>query len=161
VIFINQIRMKIGVMFGSPETTTGGNALKFYASVRLDIRRIGAIKDRDEVVGNQTRVKVVKNKVAPPFRQVEFDIMYGEGISKNGELLDLGVTAGVIEKSGAWFSYSGERIGQGRENAKTFLQQHPEMAQEIERKIRENAGLIAAKITDASSEDDRSADAAE
>jgi recombination protein RecA len=161
VIFINQIRMKIGVMFGSPETTTGGNALKFYASVRLDIRRIGAIKDRDEVVGNQTRVKVVKNKVAPPFRQVEFDIMYGEGISKNGELLDLGVTAGVIEKSGAWFSYSGERIGQGRENAKTFLKQHPEMAQEIERKIRENAGLIAAKITDASSEDDRSADAAE
>jgi recombination protein RecA len=161
VIFINQIRMKIGVMFGSPETTTGGNALKFYASVRLDIRRIGAIKDRDEVVGNQTRVKVVKNKVAPPFRQVEFDIMYGEGISKNGELLDLGVTAGVIEKSGAWFSYSGERIGQGRENAKSFLKQHPEMAQEIERKIRENAGLIAAKITDASSEDDRSADAAE
>jgi recombination protein RecA len=161
VIFINQIRMKIGVMFGSPETTTGGNALKFYASVRLDIRRIGAIKDRDEVVGNQTRVKVVKNKVAPPFRQVEFDIMYGEGISKNGELLDLGVTAGVIEKSGAWFSYSGERIGQGRENAKNFLKQHPEMAQEIERKIRENAGLIAAKITDASSEDDRSADAAE
>src|SRR5829696_6440346 len=161
VIFINQIRMKIGVMFGSPETTTGGNALKFYASVRLDIRRIGAIKDRDEVVGNQTRVKVVKNKVAPPFRQVEFDIMYGEGISKNGELLDLGVTAGVIEKSGAWFSYSGERIGQGRENAKNFLKQHPEMAQEIERKIRENAGLIAAKITDASGEDDRSADAAE
>jgi len=161
VIFINQIRMKIGVMFGSPETTTGGNALKFYASVRLDIRRIGAIKDRDEVVGNQTRVKVVKNKVAPPFRQVEFDIMYGEGISKNGELLDLGVTAGVVEKSGAWFSYSGERIGQGRENAKNFLKQHPEMAQEIERKIRENAGLIAAKITDASSEDDRSADAAE
>jgi len=162
VIFINQIRMKIGVMFGSPETTTGGNALKFYASVRLDIRRIGAIKDRDEVVGNQTRVKVVKNKVAPPFRQVEFDIMYGEGISKNGELLDLGVTAGVVEKSGSWFSYSGERIGQGRENAKTFLKQHPEVAQEIERKIRENAGLIAAKITDASSsEDDRGADAAE
>src|SRR5215213_1675858 len=151
VIFINQIRMKIGVMFGSPETTTGGNALKFYASVRLDIRRIGAIKDRDEVVGNQTRVKVVKNKVAPPFRQVEFDIMYGEGISKNGELLDLGVTANVVEKSGSWFSYSGERIGQGRENAKTFLKQHPEVAQEIERKIRENAGLIAAKITDASS----------
>src|SRR5215217_276074 len=162
VIFINQIRMKIGVMFGSPETTTGGNALKFYASVRLDIRRIGAIKDRDEVVGNQTRVKVVKNKVAPPFRQVEFDIMYGEGISKNGELLDLGVTAGVVEKSGSWFSYSGERIGQGRENAKNFLKQHPEVAQEIERKIRENAGLIAAKITDASSsEDDRGADAAE
>jgi recombination protein RecA len=162
VIFINQIRMKIGVMFGSPETTTGGNALKFYASVRLDIRRIGAIKDRDEVVGNQTRVKVVKNKVAPPFRQVEFDIMYGEGISKNGELLDLGVTAGVVEKSGAWFSYGGERIGQGRENAKNFLKQHPEVAQEIERKIRENAGLITAKITDASSgEDDRGADAAE
>jgi recombination protein RecA len=162
VIFINQIRMKIGVMFGSPETTTGGNALKFYASVRLDIRRIGAIKDRDEVVGNQTRVKVVKNKVAPPFRQVEFDIMYGEGISKNGELLDLGVTANVVEKSGAWFSYGGERIGQGRENAKNFLKQHPEVAQEIERKIRENAGLIAAKITDASSsEDDRGADAAE
>jgi len=161
VIFINQIRMKIGVMFGSPETTTGGNALKFYASVRLDIRRIGAIKDRDEVVGNQTRVKVVKNKVAPPFRQVEFDILYGEGISKTGELLDLGVTAGVVEKAGAWFSYSGERIGQGRENAKSFLKQHPEMAQELERKIRENAGLIAAKITDASSEDDRSADAAE
>jgi recombination protein RecA len=162
VIFINQIRMKIGVMFGSPETTTGGNALKFYASVRLDIRRIGAIKDRDEVVGNQTRVKVVKNKVAPPFRQVEFDIMYGEGISKSGELLDLGVTAGVVEKSGAWFSYGGERIGQGRENAKNFLKQHPEVAQEIERKIRENAGLIATKITDASSgEDDRGADAAE
>jgi recombination protein RecA len=162
VIFINQIRMKIGVMFGSPETTTGGNALKFYASVRLDIRRIGAIKDRDEVVGNQTRVKVVKNKVAPPFRQVEFDIMYGEGISKTGELLDLGVTAGVVEKSGAWFSYAGERIGQGRENAKTFLKQHPDVAQAIEQKIRENAGLIAAKITDSGGEDDdRAADAAE
>jgi recombination protein RecA len=162
VIFINQIRMKIGVMFGSPETTTGGNALKFYASVRLDIRRIGAIKDRDEVVGNQTRVKVVKNKVAPPFRQVEFDIMYGEGISKTGELLDLGVTAGVVEKSGAWFSYDGERIGQGRENAKTFLKQHPDVAQAIERKIRENAGLIAAKITDSGGDDnDRAADAAE
>src|SRR5215208_4276903 len=161
VIFINQIRMKIGVMYGSPETTTGGNALKFYASVRLDIRRIGAIKDRDEVVGNQTRVKVVKNKVAPPFRQVEFDIMYGEGISKNGELLDLGVTAGVVEKSGAWLSYGGERIGQGRENAKNFLKQHPEVAQGIVRKSRENDGLIAAKINDASSsEDDRSADAA-
>jgi recombination protein RecA len=154
VIFINQIRMKIGVMFGSPETTTGGNALKFYASVRLDIRRIGAIKDRDEVVGNQTRVKVVKNKVAPPFRQVEFDIMYGEGISKNGELLDLGVTAGVVEKSGSWFSYAGERIGQGRENAKTFLKQHPDVAEAIERKIRENAGLIAAKITNPSGEED-------
>jgi recombination protein RecA len=162
VIFINQIRMKIGVMFGSPETTTGGNALKFYASVRLDIRRIGAIKDRDEVVGNQTRVKVVKNKVAPPFRQVEFDIMYGEGISKTGELLDLGVTAGVVEKSGSWFSYAGERIGQGRENAKTFLKQHPDVAQAIEQKIRENAGLIAAKITDSGGEDDdRTADAAE
>jgi recombination protein RecA len=161
VIFINQIRMKIGVMFGSPETTTGGNALKFYASVRLDIRRIGAIKDRDEVVGNQTRVKVVKNKVAPPFRQVEFDIMYGEGISKSGELLDLGVTAGVVEKSGAWFSYGGERIGQGRENAKIFLKQHPDVAQAIEQKIRANAGLIAAKITDGGGEDDRSADAAE
>jgi recombination protein RecA len=162
VIFINQIRMKIGVMFGSPETTTGGHALKFYASVRLDIRRIGAIKDRDEVVGNQTRVKVVKNKVAPPFRQVEFDIMYGEGISKSGELLDLGVTAGVVEKSGAWFSYGGERIGQGRENAKNFLKQHPDVAEEIERKIRENAGLIVAKIADApGGEDDRGADAAE
>ena len=162
VIFINQIRMKIGVMFGSPETTTGGNALKFYASVRLDIRRIGAIKDRDEVVGNQTRVKVVKNKVAPPFRQVEFDIMYGEGISKTGELLDLGVTAGVVEKSGSWFSYAGERIGQGRENAKTFLKQHPDVAQAIEQKIRENAGLIAAKINDSDGEDDdRAADAAE
>jgi recombination protein RecA len=162
VIFINQIRMKIGVMFGSPETTTGGNALKFYASVRLDIRRIGAIKDRDEVVGNQTRVKVVKNKVAPPFRQVEFDIMYGEGISKSGELLDLGVAAGVVEKSGAWFSYGGERIGQGRENAKQFLKQHPDVAVAIEQKIRQNAGLIAAKITDASGDDDdRSANAAE
>jgi recombination protein RecA len=147
VIFINQIRMKIGVMFGNPETTTGGNALKFYASVRLDIRRIGAIKDRDEVVGNQTRVKVVKNKVAPPFRQVEFDIMYGEGISKVGELIDLGVTAGVVEKSGSWFSYNGERIGQGRENAKSFLKTHPETAQAIEVAIRSNAGLIAAKIT--------------
>jgi recombination protein RecA len=143
VIFINQIRMKIGVMFGSPETTTGGNALKFYASVRLDIRRIGAIKDRDEVVGNTTRVKVVKNKVAPPFRQVEFDIMYGEGISKTGELIDLGVTAGVVEKSGSWFSYNGERIGQGRENAKNFLRQNPDMANAIEATIRSNAGLIA------------------
>jgi recombination protein RecA len=161
VIFINQIRMKIGVMFGSPETTTGGNALKFYASVRLDIRRIGAIKDRDEVVGNQTRVKVVKNKVAPPFKQVEFDIMYGEGISKIGELLDLGVTAGIVEKSGAWFSYDGERIGQGRENAKAFLKQNPERATEIERKIRENAGLLAAKITNADAEDGEEADAAE
>ena len=141
VIFINQIRMKIGVMFGSPETTTGGNALKFYSSVRLDIRRIGAIKDRDEVVGNQTRVKVVKNKVAPPFKQVEFDIMYGEGISKNGELLDLGVKAGVVEKSGAWFSYGDERIGQGRENAKSFLKENPGVALEIEDKIRAAHGL--------------------
>lgn len=141
VIFINQIRMKIGVMFGSPETTTGGNALKFYSSVRLDIRRIGAIKDRDEVVGNATRVKVVKNKVAPPFKQVEFDIMYGEGISKNGELLDLGVKAGVVEKSGAWFSYGDERIGQGRENSKEFLKENQKIALEIEDKIRAAHGL--------------------
>jgi recombination protein RecA len=147
VIFINQIRMKIGVMFGSPETTTGGNALKFYASVRLDIRRIGAIKDREEVVGNQTRVKVVKNKVAPPFKMVEFDIMYGEGISKVGELVDLGVTAGVVEKSGSWYSHNGERIGQGRDNAKNFLKQNPDVANTIEAAIRSNAGLIAAKIT--------------
>jgi recombination protein RecA len=143
VIFINQIRMKIGVMFGNPETTSGGNALKFYSSVRLDIRRIGAIKDRDLVVGNQTRVKVVKNKVAPPFRMVEFDIMYGEGISKTGELLDLGVQAGIVEKSGAWFSCEGQRIGQGRENAKTFLKEHPDVAQKIDQKVRENAGLVA------------------
>lgn len=141
VIFINQIRMKIGVMFGSPETTTGGNALKFYSSVRLDIRRIGSIKDRDTVVGNQTRVKVVKNKMAPPFRQVEFDIMYGEGISKTGEIIDLGVQAGVVEKSGAWFSAEGERIGQGRENAKQYLREHPEMMATLERKIKENSGL--------------------
>ncbi|AVO39864.1 recombinase RecA [Pukyongiella litopenaei] len=141
VIFINQIRMKIGVMFGSPETTTGGNALKFYSSVRLDIRRIGAIKDRDEVVGNATRVKVVKNKVAPPFKQVEFDIMYGEGISKMGELLDLGVKAGVVEKSGSWFSYGDERIGQGRENAKSYLREHARVALEIEDKIRAAHGL--------------------
>ncbi|MEM1232944.1 MAG: recombinase RecA [Pseudomonadota bacterium] len=141
VIFINQIRMKFGVMFGSPETTTGGNALKFYSSVRLDIRRIGAIKDRDEVVGNATRVKVVKNKVAPPFKQVEFDIMYGEGISKMGELLDLGTKAGVVEKSGAWFSYGDERIGQGRENAKSFLKDNPKIAFEIEDKIRASHGL--------------------
>ena len=141
VIFINQIRMKIGVMFGSPETTTGGNALKFYSSVRLDIRRIGAIKDRDEVVGNTTRVKVVKNKVAPPFKQVEFDIMYGEGISKTGELIDLGVKAGVVEKSGSWFSYGDQRIGQGRENAKTFLRENPDVAHEIEDKIRAAHGL--------------------
>jgi recombination protein RecA len=147
VIFINQIRMKIGVMFGSPETTSGGNALKFYASVRMEIRRIGAIKDRDQVVGNQTRVKVVKNKVAPPFREVEFDIMYGQGISKVGELVDLGVTAGVVEKSGSWYSYNGERIGQGRDNAKTFLKDNPEKADAIEEAIRVNAGLIARKIT--------------
>ena len=153
VVFINQIRMKIGVMFGSPETTTGGNALKFYASVRLDIRRIGAIKDREEVVGNQTRVKVVKNKVAPPFKMVEFDIMYGEGISKVGELVDLGVTAGVVEKSGSWYSYSGERIGQGRDNAKAFLKQNVDMATKIEAAIRANAGLIAAKITHGSAKD--------
>jgi recombination protein RecA len=143
VIFINQIRMKIGVMFGNPETTTGGNALKFYASVRLDIRRIGAIKDKDEVVGNQTRVKVVKNKVAPPFKVVEFDIMYGEGISKTGELVDLGVKANIIEKSGAWFSYNGQRIGQGRENAKQFLKENKDVAAEIERVIRSNAGIVA------------------
>ena len=146
VIFINQIRMKIGVMYGSPETTTGGNALKFYASIRLDIRRIGAIKDRDQVVGNQTRVKVVKNKVAPPFKQVEFDIMYGEGISKTGELIDLGVRAGIVEKSGAWFSFDSVRLGQGRENAKAYLKTSPEMAERIERAIRENAGLIADRI---------------
>src|SRR6516164_7832100 len=148
VIFINQIRMKIGVMFGSPETTTGGNALKFYASIRLDIRRIGAIKDREEVVGNQTRVKVVKNKVAPPFKQIEFDIMYGEGVSKTGELVDLGVKAGIVEKSGSWFSFDSERIGQGRENAKAFLKEHPEVAERIERAIRQNAGLIAGQILD-------------
>ena len=143
VIFINQIRMKIGVMFGSPETTTGGNALKFYSSVRLDIRRIGAIKNRDEVIGNQTRVKVVKNKVAPPFREVEFDILYGEGISKMGELIDLGVKGEVIEKSGSWYSYNSERIGQGRENARQFLLDNPDIADEIEKKVRANAGLIA------------------
>ena len=146
VIFINQIRMKIGVMFGSPETTSGGNALKFYASVRLDIRRIGAIKEREEVVGNQTRVKVVKNRVAPPFKQIEFDIMYGEGISKTGELVDLGVKAGIVEKSGAWFSFDSERIGQGRENAKAYLKEHPETAMKIERAIRQNAGLLAGQI---------------
>jgi recombination protein RecA len=146
VIFINQIRMKIGVMYGSPETTTGGNALKFYASVRLDIRRIGSIKEHDEVTGNQTRVKIVKNKVAPPFKQVEFDIMYGEGISKTGELIDLGVKAGVVEKSGAWFSYDSQRLGQGRENAKNFLKNNPQIAGRIEQEIRENAGLIAERI---------------
>lgn len=146
VIFINQIRMKIGVMYGSPETTTGGNALKFYSSVRLDIRRIGAIKERDEVVGNQTRVKVVKNKLAPPFKQVEFDIMYGEGVSKMGELIDLGVKAGVVDKSGAWFSHDSQRLGQGRENAKSFLRQNPDLAGRIESAIRQNAGLIAEQI---------------
>ena len=143
VIFINQIRLKIGVMFGSPETTSGGNALKFYSSVRLDIRRIGAIKDRDEIVGNQTRVKVVKNKVAPPFRVIEFDIMYGEGISKLGELLDLGVNANIVEKAGSWFSHNEERIGQGRENAKKFLADNPSVAKAIENAVRENAGLVA------------------
>ena len=157
VVFINQIRMKIGVMFGNPETTTGGNALKFYSSVRLDIRRIGQIKERDEVVGNQTRVKVVKNKVAPPFKQVEFDIMYGEGISKMGELLDLGVKAGIVEKSGSWFSCDSQRIGQGRENAKTFLRENPDMAAMIERAIRQNAGLIAEQILDGAPEEEAEA----
>ena len=160
VIFINQIRMKIGVMFGNPETTTGGQALKFYASVRLDIRRIGAIKDRDEVVGNQTRVKVVKNKLAPPFKQVEFDIMYGEGISKMGELVDLGVKAGVVEKSGAWFSYDSVRIGQGRENAKAFLRANPEMAAKIEAAVRKNSGVIAEKILAGEDEPDDEAEEA-
>ena len=159
VIFINQIRMKIGVMYGSPETTTGGNALKFYASVRLDIRRTGAIKDHEAVVGNQTRVKVVKNKVAPPFKQVEFDIMYGEGISKVGELIDLGVKAGVVEKAGAWFSFDSTRLGQGRENAKTFLKTSPEIAKRIEVAIRDNSGLIAERILD--NVDPSEADAAE
>jgi recombination protein RecA len=154
VIFINQIRMKIGVMYGSPETTTGGNALKFYASVRLDIRRIGAIKERDEVVGNQTRVKVVKNKLAPPFKTVEFDIMYGEGVSKVGELVDLGVKVGVVEKSGAWFSYDSQRIGQGRENAKTFLKQNPDVAARIEAAVRQNSGLIADKLSGEKEEGD-------
>jgi recombination protein RecA len=153
VVFINQIRMKIGVMYGSPETTTGGNALKFYASVRLDIRRIGAIKDRDEVIGNQTRVKVVKNKLAPPFKQVEFDIMYGEGVSKMGELVDLGVKAGVVEKSGSWFSYDSQRIGQGRENAKVFLKANPDIANKIEAAVRANSGIIAEQILAAPKED--------
>src|SRR5947209_19997927 len=161
VLFINQIRMKIGIMFGNPETTTGGNALKFYASVRLDIRRIGAIKDRDEVVGNQTRVKVVKNKLAPPFKQVEFDIMYGEGVSKTGELVDLGVKAGVVEKSGSWFSYDSQRIGQGRENAKLFLKQNPDAAEKIEQAIRENAGLIAERILENGGDDNDGDSAAE
>jgi recombination protein RecA len=150
--------MKIGVMFGSPETTTGGNALKFYSSVRLDIRRIGSIKDRDEVVGNQTRVKVVKNKLAPPFREVDFDIMYGEGVSKMGELLDLGTKAGVVEKSGAWYSYDSQRLGQGRENSKQFLRDNPEIAAAIEAAVRQNAGLIADRITGVA-EPDADADA--
>jgi recombination protein RecA len=161
VIFINQIRMKIGVMYGSPETTTGGHALKFYASVRLDIRRVGVIKDRDEVVGNQTRVKVVKNKLAPPFKQVEFDIMYGEGVSKSGELVDLGLKAGVVEKSGAWFSYDSQRIGQGRENAKAFLKANPDIANKIEAAVRQNAGLIAEQILAAEGEEDKDDDAEE
>jgi recombination protein RecA len=161
VIFINQIRMKIGIMFGNPETTTGGNALKFYASVRLDIRRIGQIKEREEVVGNQTRVKVVKNKVAPPFKQVEFDIMYGEGISKTGELVDLGVKAGMVEKSGAWFSFGGERIGQGRENTKAFLKEHPKVAEQVEKAIRQNAGLIVDKMLQAAPEGEEAKDAEE
>jgi len=148
VIFINQIRMKIGVMFGNPETTTGGNALKFYASVRLDIRRIGAIKDREEVIGNQTRVKIVKNKVAPPFKTVDFDILYGEGISKTGELIDLGIKAGIVEKAGAWFSCKGERIAQGRENAKQYLKDHPELAAEIEKAIRNDAKDLTQKMLD-------------
>ncbi|MFN3688085.1 recombinase RecA [Salinarimonas sp.] len=148
VIFINQIRMKIGVMYGSPETTTGGNALKFYASVRLDIRRVSTLKDRDEAIGNQVRVKVVKNKVAPPFKQVEFDIMYGEGISKVGEVLDLGVKGGIVEKSGAWFSYDSQRLGQGRENAKTFLRENPDVANKIENSIRQNSGVLADRILD-------------
>ncbi len=158
VIFINQIRMKIGVMFGSPETTTGGNALKFYSSVRLDIRRIGALKNRDEVIGNQTRVKVVKNKVAPPFREVEFDILYGEGISKMGELLDLGVKGDVIEKSGSWYSYNSERIGQGRENARKFLLENTEIANQIETRVRANAGLLADEmLTGPEAEDEEAA----
>jgi recombination protein RecA len=161
LIFLNQIRMKIGVMFGNPETTTGGNALKFYASLRLEIRRIGQIKERDEVVGNQTRVKVVKNKLAPPFRQVEFDIMYGEGISKVGELLDLGVKAAVVEKSGAWFSYDSQRIGQGRENAKQFLREHRSVADAIEAKVREQSGVIANTMLAAAGDDAEEAEAAE
>lgn len=161
VIFINQIRYKIGVMFGSPETTSGGNALKFYSSVRLDIRRIGQIKDRDEVVGNQTRVKVVKNKVAPPFRQVEFDIIYGEGISKMGELIDLGVKAEVVDKAGSWYSYNGERIGQGREKTRNFLKANPEMAASIEDAVRRNAGLLSDELLNAGMQtDDGGADAA-
>ena len=156
VIFINQIRMKIGVMYGSPETTTGGNALKFYSSVRLDIRRIGAIKEREEVIGNQTRVKVVKNKLAPPFRQVEFDIMYGEGISKTGELLDLGVKSGVVEKSGAWFSYDSQRLGQGRENSRQFLKDNPQIADAIEASVRESSGLLSEALLAAPEGDEAS-----
>jgi recombination protein RecA len=158
VIFINQIRMKIGIMYGSPETTTGGHALKFYASVRLDIRRVGAIKERDETVGNQTRVKVVKNKLAPPFKAVEFDIMYGEGISKGGELIDLGIKAGVVEKSGAWFSFDSQRMGQGRENVKLFLKANPDIAAKIEAAIRENAGLVAERIMEVGVGDDDAED---
>ena len=158
IIFINQIRIKIGVMFGNPETTTGGNALKFYSSVRLEIRRIGAIKDRDEVIGNQTRVKVVKNKLAPPFKMVEFDIIYGEGISKLGEILDLGVTGGIVEKSGSWFSYNSERIGQGRENAKTYLRDNPEAAAQIEALLRQSAGLIGDEMLIGSPGDDKAPD---
>ncbi len=161
VIFINQIRMKIGVMFGSPETTTGGNALKFYASVRLDIRRIGAVKDREEVVGNQTRIKVVKNKMAPPFKEVIFDIMYGEGISKTGELVDLGVKAGIVEKSGSWFSYNSQRLGQGRDNAKIFLKENPAVADEIEGLLRQSSGVIAEKMLDSGPESGELPDAAE
>lgn len=160
VIFINQIRMKIGVMFGSPETTTGGNALKFYASVRLDIRRIGSIKDGETVIGNQTRVKVVKNKMAPPFRQVEFDIMYGEGISKMGEIIDLGVAGNMVEKSGAWFSYDGQRIGQGRDNAKQFLRDNPSMATTLEAKIRANAGMVADQMLAGAEQDPESSSGA-
>ena len=161
VIFINQIRMKIGVMFGSPETTSGGNSLKFYSSVRMDIRRTGAIKDKDEVIGNTTRVKVVKNKVAPPFKVVEFDLMYGKGISKTGELIDLGVKAEIVEKSGAWYAYKGEKIGQGKENAKLYLEQNPKAAAEIEMTIREKAGLISKKIEGNPIEKEKVAPAAE
>jgi recombination protein RecA len=160
LVFLNQIRLKIGVMFGNPETTTGGNALKFYASIRMEIRRVGQIKDREQIVGNQTRVKVVKNKLAPPFRQVEFDIMYGEGISKVGELIDLGVKAGVVEKSGAWFSYDSQRIGQGRENAKQFLRDHHEVADAIELRIREQSGVVANTML-ATNDETEAAEAAE
>ena len=158
VIFINQLRMKIGVMFGSPETTTGGNALKFYSSVRLDIRRIGAIKDKDEIIGNQTRVKVVKNKLAPPFKIVEFDIMYGEGISRTGEIIDLGVKAGIIEKSGAWFAYNGNKIGQGKENSKLFLTENPNIASEIKSKILQNAGVVEKAMMEGESKSDKKED---